>query len=83
MASEVNIVSTKNKSRCKYCNRRNNLKKNIQSFPLIGQMNRHPNDKTVHKRQSKFILPDLELVTVFEQEGDLISTTQEISSIKV
>ena len=46
-------------------------------------MNRHPNDKTEHKRQSKFILPDLELVTVFEQEGDLMSTTQEISSIRV
>ena len=36
-----------------------------------------------YNRHSKFVIPDLELVTVYENEGDLMSITQENSSAKV
>ena len=54
------------------------IKHSKENLVILGQ-----NERSIYKRQSKFVIPDLELVTVFEQEGDLISSAQEISSSKV
>ena len=75
MTSEVKIDSTKDKSRCKYYKGENSIETQV----FLGRKNKHHNDKSIYKRQSKFVIPDLELVTVFEQDGDLMSSAQEIS----